>query len=154
LELSPLVTFQPEILYVRKGARWEYAGGWEYSYTSKEAWTLDYFEFPMLLKITPSGQNSVQFAFCLGPAPAVLLAARDHYTYNSADYNYTSTEQLRGIRKVDLGIVLGGGFGFPVGRGLITTDVRYTVGVSDIFEDNEGSPVHNRSLSFLMGYLF
>ncbi|KPL07906.1 hypothetical protein AMJ86_02455 [bacterium SM23_57] len=160
-DLNPTVKFQPELLYVRKGARWEdseESDNYSASYKSEQKW--EYLEIPMLMVITPKTNMSISPNFYLGPAPAFLLKARYDYSYNSSysengytynnSFSYSGT--IGGVRNVDIGIILGGGLDIPAGDGLITTDIRYNLGLGNLY--NTSSKIHHRCLSFLVGYRF
>lgn len=54
---------------------------------------------------------------------------------------------------IDLGLLFGAGIDVRLGPGMISGDIRYDLGLTDIIE-GDGSSVKNRSLEILLGYAY
>ena len=58
------------------------------------------------------------------------------------------------FKRMDLGLVLGGGVDLSVGSGAITADVRYNLGLTNIDDSGSTFDVKNRVWQILVGYAF
>jgi hypothetical protein len=67
------------------------------------------------------------------------------------DYGFGPAPLFGGTKKVDFGLMFGGGVAIRLGRGALTGDIRYQLGLVDI-SDVEGRSAKNRTLEFLVGY--
>lgn len=54
---------------------------------------------------------------------------------------------------IDLGLLFGAGIDVRLGPGMISGDVRYDLGLTDIIEGG-GSSVKNRAIEILLGYVY
>jgi hypothetical protein len=155
VDMSRIFTFQPEILFVRKGAVWEASENWgNYHYSYKYTNNLNYLELPLLIQIIPPSKALLVPNLCFGLAPAFLLSAQYNLTGNYSYYSYSDNGTFDGIRDIDVSLIVGGGFDIKTGKGSITTEVRYTVGLVNLDKTSSESKINNRSVSFLVGYCF
>lgn len=149
IDIAEIFAIQSEVLYTMKGLTYEE----EIMGDTLKAWIkLDYLEIPVLAKInipTPGGVKPSLFA---GPAIALKLSSKV-----KAEYAGDSDEEdLEDVKGTDFGLVIGGGldFGFgSSGRGSISVDIRYTLGLSTISEF-EGEDIKNGVFSLMVGYSF
>ena len=76
---------------------------------------------------------------------AFLLDAEIDDKYSSLDYEFDEY-----LESYDLGFTFGGGLEFPMDRGFVTTDFRFTFGTVDI-PDGLGS-MKNENFSLTIGF--
>jgi opacity protein-like surface antigen len=144
IPLSPMVSLQPEFMFVTKGADVEVVGE-NLGYIA-----LNYLEVPVLLRVDVPVTGSVAPFIVAGPALGFVLSAR--FVNNDGD-----TENLEDdIDDLDLGFILGGGLGIPLSSGgLFEIEVRYEHGLSDINDDRDFDvDMKNRAFFILGGYRF
>jgi opacity protein-like surface antigen len=144
IPLSPMVSLQPELMFVTKGAEVEIFGRNE-GYLS-----LNYLEIPVLVRVdVPVAANVAPFVVA-GPALGFLLSAK------AVDRNGNTDNIKDDFENVDLGFIVGGGLGIPLSSGgVIDIEVRYEVGLADINDDrNFNVELENRAFFILGGYRF
>ena len=136
-QASDYFSIQPELLVVMKG--------WE---TSGNNINLNYLELPILFKVKIPTSGNVTPNFYVGPAGALMVSAKAE--------GYDVSELFQ---EIDYGIAIGAGADLEAGSGKVVFDVRYTLGLKAI-PDNEilwGFPddvpdIKNRALSFSVGF--
>jgi hypothetical protein len=112
---------------------------------------LAYGGYPYLIKfMIPIKDSNVKPAIIAGPYFAINTTAKV-----KAEYQGQSEEaDIDELKSSEFGLQLGGGVGFPVGNGELGFDVRYIMGLSNIF-DVEGDPdVKNSVINFNLFYAF
>jgi hypothetical protein len=152
-------SLQPELLYVPKGLRGTlYDGIISVDVTP----SFDFLEMPILAKYTfPTGGKWHPCVFA-GPSFAYALSSKLKI---SAGWLATSIDISSLTNDTEFGIVAGTGFGYETGRGLLTFDVRYERGFTNIIKSGEveflGSTqtisideFKNYGFAFLVGYQF
>jgi hypothetical protein len=134
-------SIQPEVLYVRIGARME-----EGEYWLEERY--DCIQVPLLLKVNvmPGPVSPMIYG---GPYGAYRLTAKevdsDGYSEDFKDDSVT----------FDYGIVFGGGIDFNLAAIKLTAEARYNLGLANLAKDPDpGFSVKNRTLMFLVGIGF
>lgn len=153
--MCPVTSLQPELLYVRKGARWqvrEFSGG-EY-FPSTATVSVDYLEYPVLFRFAPNVHIPLKPNLYVGPVPAVRLHQSGDAPFGSPDFCTSYAETSKWARLFDFGAVIGGGFDLQAGKGIVTVDARYNLGVANINNAFSDWKIRNRSLSFWLGYCF
>jgi hypothetical protein len=128
------VSLQPEFLYVMKGAKGETTVG-DITFTRKLK--NDYIEVPVLVKynFTSAGKAS-PFMF-VGPVAAFNIASKiqDKNPPDDPDFGDFDVDNAKSL---DFGLTIGGGLGLAIGQsGKLTFDLRYTIGLGDVFEDGD-----------------
>jgi hypothetical protein len=146
LGINPAVSFQAEILFSQKGARWTGTNPWFGDVEVTAA--LDYFEFPVLLKLSwPVPGRTV---------PSILFG-----TYFATKLSATGTLDIAGIstsadiddvESSDYGLVFAAGLDLLVGTGRIVLDGRYSLGLTTV--DEAGLDMKNGTFSVAVGYSF
>jgi hypothetical protein len=137
---------QGEMLYTMKGASEKTTVlGQKVDITT----SLNYLEFPILARGSIPGNNDVMPVFIAGFAPSFNLVASA--TAESGDL--TATEDLDAVSSFDLGLVFGGGVDVKAGTGKVIGDLRYTLGLLNI-NDEEDDFAGNGVFSLLVGYSF
>lgn len=101
--------------------------------TDNESYALQYFRFPLLLKVHPSEKAFIEF----GGYAATLLSAEKFYPW-TVDSDY-SREKLDGISSFDAGIIAGVGFDLKI----VNLGFRYNYGLINVFEDQEPLDLRN-----------
>jgi hypothetical protein len=147
-QFSPIFAIQPEIYYSMKGAKDKMTMG---SSTIDLSYSFNYIEIPLLIKfMIPIKDSNVKPAIIAGPYFAINTTAKV-----KAEYQGQSEEaDIDELKSSEFGLQLGGGVGFPVGNGELGFDVRYIMGLSNIF-DVEGDPdVKNSVINFNLFYAF
>jgi hypothetical protein len=119
------IAIQPEILYTQMGAK-----------QNGNEIRLDYLQLPVILKyaIIPSG--SVQPNIFGGLYASMRLRAEQSQTTGGLFGGGRNLENE--TETVDYGAVFGAGIDIEVGRSIFTTDVRYNLGLNDVFTNNSG----------------
>ncbi len=133
------VFFQPEVLYTRKGAAFEDEG-------AKARTHLDYVEFPLLVRFSPSSSGHVGLDVFAGIAPAVKARARMMIEDVELDVDSDISDL---ISSWDAGFVAGGG----MHAGAFSAEVRWTEGLVNIIKSSTEKS-RNRTISVLAGYRF
>jgi hypothetical protein len=143
--LHPLFRLQFEGQFIEKGAKADLAG------TTGE-FNLQYFELllPATLLIPVKG-GSVQPRLYAGPAVAFQSTCKvsDGTTEISCEAASAPT------KSVDFGVFFGGGVDIGFGKGAITFDALYNLGITNINDfPNDPNTVKNRTIQIVAGYAF
>jgi hypothetical protein len=145
---------QVEVNYVQRG------GGIELNlmgFNGSSQLELDYLEVPVLLRLAlPAGTVS-PFLFA-GPAASFELGCSMSISLGgfeeSGDCDDVD-EEMGSIerRKLDVAALVGGGVGFPLGAGNLLFQARYSLGLLDLNESENGDvSIKNRSFSLSAGF--
>lgn len=152
---SERFAFQPEILYVQEGT------GNGLSPTSSSAdydFRLHYLALPLMAKVYIGRLVNVQ----AGPVPELLLSAWQVGNVQAPSGRIEAVNQDLTNRFSALSFALSGGLGIDLSNGLLA-QVRVNYGLSDINDNSDEAAfrqrysiggLHNRSISFTLGYLF
>lgn len=157
--INDRLSFQPELLYSMKGVRGEDSGttsmgGVVYSSSEKVNITLHYIDVPLLLKL-----NSNQLFFEVGPQLGFLAGQKttDEGTVTYTSGGSTTTQKFSesststdGLRKVDIGYVLG--VGYQISED-VSLGLRYNGGFTSLDKDGDAK-AHNSAFQLQVGYLF
>lgn len=128
--------FQPQLLYVQKGVKFEAPGG-------KTTAKFDYLEVPMLLKWVPVIDGKMQPTIFAGPYLGMLMSAK----VGTLDAKDSS-------KSTDFGITFGAGFGSKMTSGELFFDVRLDLGMSKIDDGTPQANVKNSAFLAMLGYRF
>jgi hypothetical protein len=154
--IAPTVAFRPEAMYIQKGAKEDLSG-------VDMTFKLDYIEVPLLLVVKiPTETGSVTPEFFAGPAIGMNVTAKVTGEYEGE----SESIDIDNAKSMDLGVTVGGGAAFKVGEAnKLTIDVRYTLGLTKLFDDvddpgegdlvnDDGSTpdVKNGSIVVLVGF--
>ncbi len=153
LPISENIRLQPEFNYVQKGARLQDIGEEHYGTNIYEKWhwtsriRINYIEVPILGVLTFSGRNwGAQPFLFLGPSIAFRQSAEDRweeeFEYREDDYFERDTdsgkEDLKEVIKGnDFSFHIGGGISFGRDSRAVKLTVRYILGASNIFVNEE-----------------
>ena len=141
IPLNDLVAFQPEVLYVMKGATLVGPAGSPYTL----ALDVSALEIPLLFRF---GRSTRRLYFLAGPSLGFRLAFEGRETV----FGITETRDLSDETKaVDVGVAIGAGATF--GRFLV--EGRWTEGLRDVDSENQfATGVRHRVLGVLAGFRF
>jgi hypothetical protein len=147
------LALQPELLFMRKGARLS-----EADLDALEVdFKIDYVEIPLLLVLPIATQSAVSPYLFAGPAVAFEVACSveveivgEEEEFDCDDADAVDIEVER--KKVDVGATLGAGLQFAAGPGALLLEGRYTFGLLDINDSAEDNSIRNRSGAVMIGY--
>jgi len=138
-------SFQPEILYVRMGNRFDADPNF-----ILENW-LDYIQVPVLLKINVVPAGPVRPFLCAGGYGAYLFKATGITIEDGVEL--PRADMIDDYQKLDYGVIGGVGLTFKLPGLSITVEGRYNYGLRDI-DTFEGEFMRNTSLMALVGIGF
>lgn len=155
LPLSRTFAIEPQVLYIAKGYNWGGAMGVEESVDTK------YVEVPVLVSAIAYSLGPFRPKISAGPYFAFLLASK------AGARQFSSSTDLKSVtNSSDWGVCLGAGLDLPIGRGLVTIDVRYEVSLKDLWRGGtyiylDGSrqtippsPMKLRSVCLMAGFCY
>ncbi|MFZ1946887.1 MAG: porin family protein [bacterium] len=142
IPINEMISFQPEALYAMKGSKDEEG---ENTCTTK----LTYIEIPMLFKVNIPTSGGIKPFIAAGPAVAFKLSATWEGTENDVPFD----EDIEDVKGTDLGLIIGGGVGFPFMNRTAMLEGRYDLGLTTIV-DVEDVDVKNNVISVLVGIAF
>ena len=138
---SPQFAIQPELLYIMKGAK--HGSG-----DAEEKMKLDYLEVPLMFKFAIPSQGNFKPCLFAGPSFGFLMSAKHEEAGESVDIKDD-------VKSMDMGLSFGGGFGVAMAAGgMVTFDVRYTMGMSSIDDTGDDADIKNTGIMILLGYGF
>ena len=129
-----VVSLQPEFLYVIKGAKADMTMDGE-TVTMKLKNT--YIEVPVLIKYNFTSAGSASPFMFVGPVATFNAGCQVEYADVPAGAeDFFEDEDVENAKSMDFGVTIGGGLGLAVGpSGKLTFDLRYTMGLGQVFED-------------------
>ncbi len=147
IPVSDVVSIQPEVLYLQKGAEWN----WDGAEVTLEA---DYVEVPLFLRIDVPTEGIVAPYFMFGPA--IGFKAGCQYTGEGGVVSFEMGCDEAGIdiKSIDLGGVVAAGLGIETGPGEIMLGARYNLGLTTIDDSAHEWDLKSRAFTFLAGYSF
>ncbi len=148
--LSDLIVIQPELLFSSKGYNHdtnEY-DGWGIKTIKNNHFKMNYLVLPVLINFEFFSKSTFSPRIYLGPEIGFLLNA-----YETVDRRRESISDS--FNPIDIGTTIGGGLKIRAGSGYLLLEVRYTFGMSSIYEGSvEGWKNTNKTLGIMLGYGF
>jgi hypothetical protein len=145
LQLTDILSFQPEILFAQKGAEFE-GGARPYEYQ------FSYIEVPALWKLTIGGRGApFRPNLYAGPFVAFKTGAQIE-TYFDPGQEESVEESFPSARRIDAGYAMGAGADQIMGPGRVLLDIRY--GRSLVNAITTSGEVRHGAISFFLGYSF
>jgi hypothetical protein len=140
------ISVQPGLRFVMKGAGGsDGAGG---SFTIK----LNYFEIPVLLKVTFPLTEVKPFLFA-GPVLGINMSANEDDTPQGG--TTTTTDVSNNVSGTDFSILFGGGVGFKVAPKVdLYASFGYQLGLSNILKNNTTTTLKNTGIQITAGAWF
>ena len=146
IPISQMISFQPELLYTRKGAKVA-----EKDWSSMDTWKLQYIEIPMLFKAYLPVAPAVKPNLYLGPEVAFRVAG----TWEWEEDGETIKEDVEDVADTDVGLIFGAGIGIPAMGHVVSLEARYDLGLSTLDEvEHEPWDIKNSVISVLVGIAF
>lgn len=167
MDTDGFFSIQPELLYIQKG----YQSQWSTSSKTTDANIhLNYLEIPILAKLS-FGSESLKGYINAGPSIGFGMGGKA----NKTTFDGTKTTSVTGSVKfgpqplmansndvyvdnqTDFGLQFGGGIGYQVGPGSLLLDVRYGLGMTNLYNlgDKQSAGANksqNRVLALSLGY--
>lgn len=135
---SGAVGIQVEALFSRKGTKIEDG-------LDEARITLDYVDFPLLLRFNGMPANGTTFFATFGPTIGVNIRARQEAP------DGTETDIKDDVEQIEYGLT--GGLGVQVEG--ISLEARYTYGFSELNKmADDGTKIRHRTVTFLLGFAF
>ena len=131
--ITDMVSFQPEVLFSMKGAKFSDSG-------ESAKLKINIIEIPLLLHANIPTSGMVKPFITVGPGLGLRMSAKFEFDGQSEDIKDE-------VESTDFSVILGGGV--QVGRA--TIEARYDLGLKDLDKDNS-SKAKTRTLSVLVGF--
>jgi hypothetical protein len=150
IPINSNLMFEPGIMFITKGVKMDDP---DYEVSSKV--NLNYLDLPLLLKASTSNNEGLGFYGALGPYIGIGLNGKATSEYDgeeeSNDIEFGSDEDEDDLKRLDIGISIGGGIEFSS----FQFGVSYDYGLMNIatYQDY-GNTIKNRVLKFTLGYKF
>ncbi|GHA79048.1 Outer membrane protein beta-barrel domain-containing protein [Pontibacter akesuensis] len=163
--LSDMLSFQPEILVVQKGAKEEYSEEDEFgSFSTEGKVKTTYLEVPLLAKLS-FGSESLKGFVTAGPSIGYWMSGKVEGEVSYTDFDgeqVTETvdekidfDEDEDYNRTELGASVGVGLAYKIGAGSLNLDVRYGFGLSSVYDFEEDDvKERNRVLGVSLAYLF
>jgi hypothetical protein len=120
-------SLQPEILYVMKGLNGGIANSmFDVDYSAR----FDYIEIPLLAKFTLAGRSRFSPYIFAGPGVGINIKFID---LRSDEIQSGSSDWSAIMNRAELCFSFGGGCKYGIGLGGITADIRFDLGLSNVY---------------------
>jgi len=134
------VTFSPEIHWLQKGTKISNING----SVGESSRTFNYLEIPLMVKFH-FGEGDTKFFLMGGPSLGYLLNGTDK------DHDgQTNDIDLDFYKRTEYGAHIGGG----IAVGPVRFDLRYVLGLSNIFDDDTEVTITNRGYGAGIAFMF
>ena len=152
------IAFQPEIYYAIRGYTYRHSlESTNYSSNIERKVRTDYLEVPLLIKFIAI-IGKIQPNFLIGPALGVPVRSRSDYQldeYSNGEYHSYSSRSHAGYNNWgEVGLVIGGGLDFVVGRGKVLVDARYNLQFMQFIDLGSTGGEEKPVLCLRIGYAF
>ena len=139
---NKLFSIAPEIIYSVQGFK-ESAT----TLTPEINYNLNYIQVPVLARLS-LGFKVGRIFLNAGPQLGLRTSAK------AIASGFPDTDISSRIKSTDFGIVFGGGAALNAGPGAIFTDIRYTLGLTNINATSSGVEAKNGVFTISLGYMF
>lgn len=144
--LSPNFAFQAELNFLQRGQRTTFGIGPVVIPDLETVTRVTYLDGTVLAKFGEISRE-LTVAGVVGPSLSYGLTRKD----TREDVTETIDWADEGLQRTDFGLVFGAQGGLGLGRGEVTMDLRYRLGMSDLFEGEGGEDVQLNTRSFMVG---
>jgi len=134
LSLGGPVGIQAELLLATKGAKTTFIDE-ATSLSVDKTLKADYFEVPVLLKYSFKGQGPAGLNLYGGPVFAFVRSSKTEISTTVLGLDVGGDLDNYNEKSTDLGFAVGVGVDLSLARSVMALDVRYTVGLQDMWED-------------------
>lgn len=139
------IAIRGEVNLINKGAKEEDGGA-----TLKL--NLDYIEVPVLVKYNIPVQGQIAPNLFAGPVVGILTTAKQKYEFDGDEEELDVKEFLK---STDFSLCLGGGVDIMMGTsGVLTLDLRYELGLTNILDEDGDGEIKNNAFIFNVGWGF
>lgn len=153
LDPDRFLSIQPELLYIQKGSKLS-----QIPVYNTQEFILNYLETPILVKISFNSQPLKAYVNA-GPSVAYTLDGINKKGENNLDIKFGNEEGTDFKNRIDLGLQFGGGVGLQVGLGEIQLDIRYGLGLSNLYLNDKDTvtqtgshTARNSAFALTLGY--
>jgi hypothetical protein len=145
--VSANVAIEPQVLFTSKGANFEDSSG-------GGSITMNYVQFPLLIRVSAGGSGRARPFVFAGPAIA-LKASCDLEGIEGGVSSSISCDQIEGdglkFKSVDYGVIVGAGLAFDVYGRTFNVGARYDHSLAEI-DDQSG--IKHRVISLMATFEF
>ncbi|MGQ0721327.1 MAG: porin family protein [Candidatus Eiseniibacteriota bacterium] len=160
--VNDFISIQPEVLYMMKGDEEDISGtfdidGQTIQLDGTVAVEATYLEVPVLARFGFAPGAPARPILLVGPSLAINLSADLVASGESGGSSVDLSEDISDeVKKIDLGLVVGGGMEFPLGAGAQTLgfDARYTFGVTNVDDSGSDGEIKNGVFTVLGTFAF
>ncbi len=152
IDLGPNLGVQPELLYVRKGAKlFSTELSWDgHIYANFGAnLDVDYVEVPLLLRVGTAGAGPVELRALAGPV--FSFKANEAISTSGLLGLHWPTDQ---VKSTDTGVALGAAAAVRNGNTKIVAEGRYTLGLTNVSKLPVGGDMKNGTVYLTVGLEF
>ena len=136
-------------LGLETGAAYAAKGATEEEFGVELDLALRYLEVPLLLRFTPSVEDTISPHVSIGPALAFRIGCSAAASAQGVEISVDCDDELDELTSMDLGAVAGAGASIATSGSLpVSVDVLYNLGLSSISESDD---VKNRAFSIMAG---
>jgi hypothetical protein len=153
---SPMFAVQPEALIVMGGAKYDKITEGGVTVTPKL--TLTYIQIPVLFKVKPTMTGKIKPNVFAGPFLGILMSAKAKgQSTTGVD---ASVDVKSYYKSTNFGVAFGVGAAYPMTKGAITLDARYSLGLSKIGKSvtvlgtSYTPKIKTADISIMLGYNF
>jgi hypothetical protein len=148
IPISGRTSFQAELNYEKKGRATEpgYAGN---SQDFKSSY--HYLQIPLLVRYSKEFSSKSHDMIYLNAGPYAAALLKSELTLKTGDEMPASTVKDEN-KNPDAGILLGGGFSFPMNKFILDLDLRYEMGLVKM--DNQPDNFRSKALNLTAGIRF
>ena len=161
INISDLISIQPELLYLQKGIKDEtsFNDPIQGPLSSKSKITLNYIELPILLKLKFGDTQGTNFFFTAGPSFGYAANGKSLFEFETVIDGETIEDDIEfddedEFSRLELSASLGAGVSFSVGPGKLFFETRYLLGVTNLVDDETDAKIKNVGFSLSAGFLF
>jgi len=151
---------QGELLYVTKGSKTDYSS---LGIDTIENDRIMYLEIPILIKYIFVKSSNYNISLYAGPSLSLFLNMVYQLTGTDADYlastlgvptNGTYKDLGLEMHNFDFNLCFGFDAGYELSRGKLKIDLRYDLGLTDIYKSDTDITYTNRGFLIMAGYEF
>lgn len=151
-DLSPNIALQPELLWVRKGAKLFSTnvtiGGLTFGRVGT-TFDVDYLEVPVLLRFSAPSTGPLDLRLLAGPVASMKINEQLSAT-GLVSYTLPSDQ----LKSADFGVAVGGAAAVKNGNLKLVAEARYTFGLTNVSDLPFGGDVKNGAFYGLVGLEF
>jgi len=157
-DISPRLTFQPEIFYVMKGIKRieNIPIGFMQVISIMHMWRFHYIELPVLLRVNFAPKSNFYPIAYTGPYLAYLINSKWKHEYSLGGAIEDTWNETDKLKRFDYGIVFGVGAEFKQKAVTLMFEIRYTLGLTNVASDTNGkyTDIKNSCFAMQMGFSF